>query len=369
MFYHASISCLQMGGNLQIKYLISIFSIMFWVFFSGNTGAFLNKNALIQDEKNTISVFNKNMYSVVNITSIKLARSWPHFDSVEIPSGAGSGIVWDEKGHILTNFHILQQSHNLVVTFNQDKKQYKAKVVGKEPKKDIAVLKLVEMPKQLHSIVTGSSKDLQVGQKAIAIGSPFGLNNTITQGIVSALNRKIDGIGGVKIHGMIQTDAPINPGNSGGPLLDSQGNLIGMNTLIYSRSGSSAGLGFAVPVDTIKRIVPQLIKHGRVIRPVLGVIIFDERARMGYFDIKKGILIKSILPDGAAKKAGMRGTRRDRLGKLHLGDLILKIGNKKVNKHDDIYHVLEKHKVGDTLEVTFLRDGKIKKVRLELGSN
>ncbi|MCY4523814.1 MAG: trypsin-like peptidase domain-containing protein, partial [Halobacteriovoraceae bacterium] len=249
--------------------------------------------------------------------------------------------------------------------FYQDKKQYRAKVVGKEPKKDMAVLKLQEMPKKLHPITVGSSKNLQAGQKTIAIGSPFGLNNTITQGIVSALNRKIDGIGGVKIHGMIQTDAAINPGNSGGPLLNSQGHLIGMNTLIYSKSGSSAGVGFAVPVDTIKRIVPQLIKHGRIIRPVLGVLIFDQR----YFNMEKGIVIKSTLSGGPAQKAGLKGTRRDRYGRLKLGDIILKIDNKKVNKLDDIYHVLEKYKVGDTVQVTFLRDKKIQKVKLKVGSN
>ena len=359
-----------MEGKLKNRYFILVFiSIMSWILFYDNANAFLNKKVLIENEKNTISVFNKNMYSVVNITSIQHARLWPHFDSVEIPSGAGSGIVWDNKGHILTNFHIVQKSHNLVVTFHRDKKQYKAKVVGKEPKKDIAVLKLIEMPKKLHPITYGNSKALQVGQKAIAIGSPFGLNNTITQGIVSALNRKIDGIGGVKIHGMIQTDAAINPGNSGGPLLDSQGKLIGMNTLIFSKSGANAGLGFAVPVDTIKRIVPQLIEFGRVIRPVLGIIIFEERERSRYFEIKEGILIKSIMPNGAAKKAGLIGTRRDNRGRLHLGDLILKIDNKKVNKFDDIYHVLEKYKVGDSVEVTFRRDQKIKKAKLKLGSN
>ena len=355
---------------MKNKYVNPLFlSTAFCLLFLDNANAFLNKRALIEDEKNTISVFNKNMYSVVNITSIKLARFWPNFDSMEIPSGAGSGILLDAKGHILTNFHIVQQSDNLVVTFHQDKKQYKAKVVGKEPKKDIAVLKLEEMPEKLHPITLGSSNDLQAGQKTIAIGSPFGFNNTITKGIVSALNRKIDGVGGVKIHGMIQTDAAINPGNSGGPLLNSQGHLIGMNTLLYSKSGSSSGVGFAVPVDTIKRIVPQLIEYGRVIRPVLGVVIFDERERFGYFDIKKGILIKSTIPKGPAKKAGLKGTRRDRMGRLYLGDLILKIDNKKVSKLNDIYHVLEKYQVGDTVEVTFLRNEKIKKLKVELGSN
>ena len=305
---------------------------------------------------------------MVNVTNIKLARSWLDFGSIEIPSGAGSGFVWDKAGHIVTNYHVIRNADTFIISFHKDKKQYRAKIVGVEPKKDIAILKLEKRPAKLIPISIGISSNLIVGQKTVAIGNPFGLDNTITQGIVSALDRKIDGIGGVKIHGMIQTDAAINPGNSGGPLLNSGGKLIGMNTLIFSKSGTSAGVGFAVPVDTIKRIVPQIIQHGRVIRPVLGITIFNSYEKR-YFGLKEGIVIKAIFPNGPAQKAGLKGIGRDRFGRFHVGDIILRIDNKKVDTLDDIYHVLEKYNIGDTVEITYHRGKKVKKIQLKLGSN
>jgi S1-C subfamily serine protease len=201
-----------------------------------------------------------------------------------------------------------------------------------------------------------------VGQKAIALGNPFGLDNTLTTGIISALNRKIDGLGGIEIHGIIQTDASINPGNSGGPLLDSKGKLIGMNTAIISQSGTSAGLGFAVPVDTIKRIIPQLIQYGKEIHPTIGIEI-ESRV-----DLKNGLLIKTVTSENA-KRSGLRGFHRDSLGWLHFGDILLKVDNKEVNTSNELYHALDSYKIGDTIKVTFVRGNKLLTTKVQLSSN
>lgn len=326
------------------------------------------KRMFLEDEKNTINVFQNNVRSVVNVTNIRIARRrgfFFDFDALEIPAGAGSGFVWDKKGHIVTNSHVVADGDSFFVTFHKDKKQYKAKLVGMEPNKDIAILKLLEFPAKLTPITAGTSKDLVVGQKALAIGNPFGLDHTITTGIVSALGRKIPGFGGVKIHGMIQTDSSINPGNSGGPLLDSSGNLIGINTMIYSQSGSSSGVGFAVPVDTIKRIVPQLIKHGKVIRPGLGIGVLDDYMKE-QFGVKEGIVIKYVDERGGAAKAKLRGMGRDRYGRYYVGDIIISIDGVKINEFDDIYQILDKHKVGDRIEVEYRREGKLKKTKVKL---
>jgi S1-C subfamily serine protease len=323
--------------------------------------------ALLEYEKNTISIFKKSVKSVVNVSNIVLARrgGFFDFDITEIPAGQGSGWVWDNKGHIVTNYHVIAKGDNFLISFHKDPKQYKAKIVGAEPRKDIAVLKLTEIPKNLHPVKLGSSKGLQVGQKATAIGNPFGLDHTVTTGIVSATGRKISGVGGVKIHNMIQTDTSINPGNSGGPLFDSSGNVIGMNTMIFSHSGSSAGVGFAVPIDSIKRIVPQLINNGEVKRPALGIGLLEDRAK-DYFGIKKGIVIKFVYENSPAKKIGLKGMGKDRYGRYHIGDIIHKIDGKEVNNYDDIYHALDKYKIGDEVEVHYLRKNKIKKAKLKL---
>ena len=325
--------------------------------------------AFLQYELNTIKVFEKNAQSVVNVSNIKIAyrRGFFNFDITEIPAGAGSGFVWDNKGHIVTNYHVVHNGNSFLISFHKDKKQYKAKIVGAEPKKDIAVLKLEEFPKNLHPVKLGNSSHLKVGQKAMAIGNPFGLDQTLTAGIISALGRKIQGIGNVKIHGMIQTDSSINPGNSGGPLLDSQGRVIGMNTVIYSSSGSSAGIGFAVPIDTIKRIVPELIKYGKVMRPALGIEL-SEYSFKEHFGISKGVVIAYVNPKSPAAQAGLRGMGRDSYGQLHLGDIITAIDSKEVNSYDDIYHALEKYKVGDQVSISYIRNGKKKKVQLKLSS-
>ena len=330
--------------------------------------------ALLPDEKNTINIFNSNVKSVVNVTSKQVVRTrvdWFDFDTREIPVGAGSGFVWDKLGHIVTNFHVVARGGSFVISFHKDKKQYEAKVVGVEPKKDIAVLKLVEQPSRLHPVSVGNSQSLKVGQKALAIGNPFGLDHTLTQGIISALDRKIQGIGGVEIHQMIQTDCSINPGNSGGPLLDSSGQLIGMNTSIYSQSGSSAGVGFAVPVNTIKRLVPQLIQYGKIQRPGLGILLFEdstERHFKSVYGIKQGLIIKSVMPGGSAEKAGLKGMSRDRRYYV-LGDVILEVDGKKVNDYNDIYHALDNKKIGDQVTIKYRRKNKIKTLALKLGKS
>jgi S1-C subfamily serine protease len=319
-----------------------------------------------ENEKNTISIFKNSVKSVVNVSNIQIARtSWFETQTSEVPIGAGSGFVWDNKGHIVTNFHVAMDADTFMISFHGDKKQYRAKLVGAEPKLDIAVLKLETFPKKIHPIAVGVSDNLLVGQKTLAIGNPFGLDHTITQGIVSALNRKIPGIGDVTIHGMIQTDSSINPGNSGGPLIDSTGKLIGMNTLIYSKSGSSSGVGFAVPVSSIKRTVPQLISHGKVIRPGLGIGILPEMHKVR-FGIEKGIVITFLDKKGGAFKAGLEGIKRDQYGRYIIGDTILAVNGKEVNNLDDIYHILNLKKIGDKVKVTYRRGIERKKRKIEV---
>lgn len=288
------------------------------------------------------------------------------YGEVEVPQGAGSGFVYDNDGHIITNFHVVQGGSVFVVTFHNDPKQYRAKIVGTAADKDIAVLKLEEKPANLTPIKFGSSKELIVGQSSFAIGSPFGLDYTLTTGVISALGRKIDGIGGVKINDMIQTDAAINMGNSGGPLLDSSGLLIGMNTVIFSTSGSSAGLGFAVPADTIKGIVPQLIAHGKVIRPGLGIGIVPDGMKHRIFGKEKGIIVSYVDEKGGAARAGIKGMTQDRFGRTYIGDIILSVDGQDVNSLDDIYQVLEKHKIGDTVKVKYRREEKVYEVKVVL---
>ena len=334
--------------------VLSLFSLSSWA-----------ATDLMPVETKTIEIYRKAVPATVNVSNIKLARNM-FYGEVEIPQGAGSGFVYDTEGHIITNYHVVQGGSSFVVTFHNDPKQYKAKIVGTAAEKDIAVLKLESKPASLSPIVFGSSKDLQVGQYSYAIGSPFGLDYTLTTGVISALGRKIDGVGGVKINDMIQTDAAINMGNSGGPLLDSSARLIGMNTVIFSTSGSSAGLGFAVPADTIKVIVPQLIQHGKLIRPGLGIGIVPDGMKRRIFGSEKGIVVSYVDEKGSAAKAGIKGMTQDQFGRTYLGDIILSVDGQDVNNLDDIYQVLEKHKIGDEVMVKYRRDGKILAAKIKL---
>jgi S1-C subfamily serine protease len=335
--------------------MLSLFCTVSW----GNT-------PLLDVENKTIQIYRTAVPSTVNVSNIRLARNM-FYGEIEIPQGAGSGFVYDSNGHIITNYHVVQGGTSFVVTFHNNPKQYKAKIVGVAPEKDIAVLKLEDRPAKLAPIIFGSSKDLVVGQYSFAIGSPFGLDYTLTTGVISALGRKIDGIGGVKINDMIQTDAAINMGNSGGPLLDSNGRLIGMNTVIFSTSGSSAGLGFAVPSDTIKVIVPQLINHGKVIRPGLGIgIVPDSMKRRILGGEEKGIVVSYVDEKGSAAKAGLKGMTQDQYGRTYLGDIILSVDGQDVNNLDDIYQVLDKHKIGDEVMVKYRREGKVLATKVKL---
>lgn len=328
---------------------------------------------LASDEKSTIELFQKSSPSVVFITTLRLQvdRLSPN-GITEQPEGTGSGFIWDDAGHIVTNYHVIEslQLQNRVAQVTlYDHKTYDAEVVGASSKYDLALLKIpVEPGVSLRPIPVGTSADLQVGQKVFAIGDPFGLDQTLTTGIVSALGRTIMGIGNRPLENVIQTDAAINPGNSGGPLLDSAGRLIGINTAIYSPSGANSGIGFAVPVDTVNKIIPQLVSHGKVIRPYLGVNFSDPiGTRISEQTGIEGALIISIDPSSPAAAAGLRGTRRLTSG-LSLGDFVIEADGHKVTVSDDVDAMLEKHEAGDTINLKILRDGKPQSLSLKLAS-
>jgi len=319
---------------------------------------------LTEDEQNTIEVVKRTQNSVVFITNIQLVRDFFFSSEEAVPRGSGSGFVWDDKGHIVTNYHVIEDGDIFNVTL-PSQEQRRARLVGKEPNKDIAVLKLEGDLKGLNPLKVGSSKNLQVGQKVIAIGNPFGFDHSVTTGIVSALGRSMPGAGGVTIRDMIQTDASINPGNSGGPLLDSAGELVGMNTMIISPSGASSGIGFAVPVDTIIKIVPEIIKYGKVIRPGIGVSLLSQDQYARRLEIE-GVVILEVPQGSDAYEAGLRGLSRDNQGRLYIRDVITGIDKIKIKSYDDFYNALDNYKIGDRVTLTIERDGKSRKVLLQL---
>lgn len=318
---------------------------------------------LASEEKSNIELFRLSSPSVVYITRLAMRRDRFSLNLFEIPQGTGSGFVWNDQGHVITNFHVIQGASALRVTL-ADNSEWDARVVGRAPDQDLAVLFINAPRDRLKPIAIGQSANLQVGQRVFAIGNPFGLDQTLTTGIISALGREINGVSGRKISGVIQTDAAINPGNSGGPLLDSAGRLIGVNTAIFSPSGSNAGIGFAVPVDTVNRVVPQLLRHGRVIRPGLGIHVADRRTaeRFGV----RGVLIIRVQKGSAAEGAGMRGTGRNREGRLVLGDVIVGVGEHSITSLNDLLDALDAHKVGDIVEVHMMRDGSRMSVSVKL---
>ena len=321
------------------------------------------RGELFSGEKSTIALFRQASPAVVNITAIGVQRDLFTLNLYQIPQGTGSGFVWDTRGNIITNFHVIQNADAAQVTL-ADQSNWKARVVGVAPDKDLAVLRIDAPANRLPPIPLGTSKDLQVGQSVFAIGNPFGLDQTLTTGVISALNREIESVTRRPIQGVIQSDAAINPGNSGGPLLDSAGRLIGVNTAIYSPSGASAGIGFAIPVDTVNRIVPELIRSGKVTRPGLGVQIADEQIaqRLGV----SGVLVVDVAKGSAASRAGIQPTRRDAEGRLRLGDIIVAIDGKKVTTPNDLFLLLEKYQIGDAVTVSMLRDGKTIQAKVTL---
>ncbi|WP_050417577.1 trypsin-like peptidase domain-containing protein [Azoarcus sp. CIB] len=314
---------------------------------------------LAADEKSTIELFEHARDSVVFITTAQLVRDAWTRNVMQVPRGSGSGFIWDDAGHVVTNFHVIRGASQATVKL-ADGRDYQAALVGASPAHDIAVLRIGVGFKRPPPVPVGTSGDLKVGQKVFAIGNPFGLDWTLTTGIVSALDRSLPGEDGeTTIEHLIQTDAAINPGNSGGPLLDSNGRLIGINTAIYSPSGASAGIGFAVPVDTVMRVVPQLIKNGLYVRPVLGIQI-DEDVNVRLLEELEveGVVVLRVMPGSAADKAGLRGIRQERDGSFYPGDIIVSLDGQAVSSVAKLTARLDDHRVGDTVKLGVLREGK-----------
>ena len=322
-------------------------------------------DSLGSDELNNIEVFKRASPAAVYITNIQLRRDPFSLDVMAIPRGTGTGIVWSKEGYIVTNYHVIEGANRVAVGL-YDQSTYEAKLVGVAPDKDIAVLRIDAPPDKLKPLPLGNADQLEVGRKVLAIGNPFGLDSTLTTGVVSALGREISAPNGRRIRGMIQTDAAINPGNSGGPLLDSAGRLIGINSAIIGPSGANAGIGFAVPVNIIRKVVPDLIKYGRQIRPVLDISTVDDAItqRLGL----QGAIVADVAREGPAGAAGMQGVRRAADGGVILGDIIVAVNQMPVHDNDDLLNALEQFKPGDTVTVTTRRDNKERHYQVQLGA-
>ncbi|KAK9119699.1 hypothetical protein Scep_017792 [Stephania cephalantha] len=315
---------------------------------------------LQQDELATVRLFKENTPSVVYITNLAVRQDAFTLDVLEVPQGSGSGFVWDTDGHIVTNYHVIRGASDLRVTL-ADQSTFEAIVVGFDQDKDVALLRISASKEKLRPIPVGVSADLLVGQKVYAIGNPFGLDHTLTTGVISGLRREISSAAtGRPIQDVIQTDAAINPGNSGGPLLDSSGNLIGINTAIYSPSGASSGVGFSIPVDTVSGIVEQLVKFGKVTRPILGIKFAPDQSveQLGF----SGVLVLDAPANGPAGKAGLQPTKRDSFGRLILGDIITSVNGKKVTNGSDLYRILDQCKVGEKVIVEVIRGEQKEKI-------
>jgi S1-C subfamily serine protease len=327
-----------------------------------------SNEVLDAEEQNNITVYRKNIGSVVNITS--KAVTFDFFYGLVPEEGQGSGFIIDKEGHILTNYHVVAEARQIEITLHNHKK-YRATVVGVDRSHDLAVVQ-IKAP-DLTPMVLGDSGNLQVGQKVYAIGNPFGLAGTLTRGIVSSI-RQVQEPDGMKIEDAIQTDASINPGNSGGPLLNMHGEVIGINTMIASSVGQSAGIGFAIPINTAKAVINDLLTLGRVRRPALGVStipIDPELADQMGLASEHGLLIVQVVPGGAAENAGLRGgSERAFLGNIPImvgGDLIVAIDGKKVEDQQELAQVMNNHRAGDAVRVTIYRGKKKMDVNVTLG--
>jgi S1-C subfamily serine protease len=319
-------------------------------------------SAYIEDERNTMAVFEAASRATVFVTQRQVVRDFSR-GLVEVPRGSGTGFLWDDRGHVVTNYHVVDGARALSVTL-ADGSELPATFVGGEPRKDIAVLRIDAPADKLVAIrLPPEGHELRVGQKAVAIGNPFGLDNTLTVGVISALGRDVEGYGGVTIRDMVQTDASINPGNSGGPLLDSQGRLIGMNTMIFSRSGSSAGIGFAVPVSTIQRVVSQIVEFGKPLNVGLGVTLLQDAQarRLGI----RGVILRDVAEGSPAERAGLTGLRPTPRG-VAVGDVIVGIDGQEIARYDDLYQALDARSPGDVVAVRLLRDGQTREVDIEV---
>ncbi|MEA3307300.1 MAG: trypsin-like peptidase domain-containing protein [Elusimicrobiota bacterium] len=339
-----------------IKYFFS-FYILLHIFISFASAQ------LLPTEKKTIKVFSKTSKSVAFIKNASVQWDWFSQSAYEVPQGAGSGFIWDNQGHIVTNFHVIYQATKIEVTLG-NKKTYIAKVVGISPEYDLAVLKIKSPPKDMEPILRGKYTTLKVGQRTLVIGSPFGLDYSLTTGVISALGRSMKSIGGKTIHDVIQTDAAINPGNSGGPLLDSEGKLIGVTTLIYSPSGAHAGVGFAIPVNIVARVVPQLIKYGKIKRAGLGVLLVPDNIRESLSI--RGAMILNIQNGSSAQKAGLNATYRNYNGEIYYGDVIIRADNNKIKNNDDLRNFLDTKKPNDFIKLKVLRENIKRDITLRL---
>ncbi|MFK7778841.1 MAG: trypsin-like peptidase domain-containing protein [Gimesia sp.] len=332
------------------------------------------RNDLTQSELRTIELFHESSPSVVHIRTAEFSLQGGLFNMnlQKTPQGSGSGFIWDRKGHVVTNYHVIQKADEITVTL-ADNTTWNAVKIGFARSKDLAVLRIIDAPfDRLKPINIGNSGDLQVGQTVLAIGNPFGLDQTLTTGIISGLGREIISVTGRSIRNVIQTDAAINPGNSGGPLLDSSGNLIGVNTAIYSSSHVYAGIGYAVPVDLISRFVPQLIRYGVIQIPSLNFIGVDDfvirKLKMHHYLPKDvdGVMVESVAPGGAAELAGVIPIRKSESGGVILGDLIMQLDEMPITNTNDLLDALEAHNIEDEVTLIVFRNNKKIKVVAKL---
>jgi S1-C subfamily serine protease len=324
------------------------------------------RGELADDERTTIAIFEQASPSVVFIsTRQRVMNPWTR-NILSVPKGTGSGFIWDDLGHVVTNNHVIADASEATVRLN-DGRSYSAVLIGVSPGHDLAVLRINVPFDRPPPVPIGTSGDLRVGQKVFAIGNPFGLDYTLTSGIVSALDRSLEEENGVVIEHLIQTDAAINPGNSGGPLLDSAGRLIGINTAIYSPSGAYAGIGFAVPVDSVNRVVPQLIAQGRYIRPGLGISVDADINRAVTRKVgMDGVLVLRVERGSSAEAAGLRPTRIDRWGDVVPGDLILAIDDQPVTSVSQLLSLLDERNIGDQVMLRVWREGREQEIPVTL---
>ena len=319
--------------------------------------AVLARGDLAADERSTIELFERARDSVVFISTSRQVQDFWTRNVFSVPRGAGSGFIWDDAGHVVTNFHVIQGASEATIRL-ADGRDYKAVLVGVSPAHDIAVLRIGVDFKRPPPVPVGTSANLKVGQKVFAIGNPFGLDWTLTTGIVSALDRSLPSDSGQTIEHLIQTDAAINPGSSGGPLLDSAGRLIGINTAIFSTTGESVGIGFAVPVDTVNRVVPELIRQGRYVRPELGIDLDEAlNRRIKAMMRTEGVFVLRVTPGSAAEASGLRGARIGDDGSFVPGDVIVGVAGRRVVSVGELLGRLDEYRAGEPVSLTVLRDG------------
>ncbi|HSB81130.1 MAG TPA: trypsin-like peptidase domain-containing protein [Candidatus Methylomirabilis sp.] len=367
---HHPICFLRRARSVCLLVGLSVFLLMSQVYPASSQGR--SSGGLTPEEEVIIGVYRAVSPAVVHITSTVLSQDF--FFRAVPEQGTGSGFMVDDRGYILTNNHVVENADSLEVTL-ADKSKVPAKLIGRDPNNDLAVIRISVPREKLAPVRLGDSSQLQVGQIAIAIGNPFGLDRTVTRGVVSAVGRSLKADTGRQIRNVIQTDAAINPGNSGGPLLNSRGEVIGVNTAIFSPSGGSVGIGFAIPVNTAKSILPQLIARGRASHPWLGISgadITPAVARALNLSAKEGVIISQVAPGGPAARAGLRGSqRRTRVGNYMIGvggDIIMALDGEKIASVDDLTAFLdERKKAGDEVRVEVLRDGNPLTIVVRLG--